>query len=101
MALDKCPRCGFDDVVEKKVEKLLRGGEDAAVVTVAAEICLHCGERIFTSDTFLRFDQIRKKLASRQVEDFQPLGRYFRIPASFADTGAADKAPRHTELSDS
>lgn len=90
MALDKCPRCGFDDVVEKKVDELLRGGEDAAVVTVSADICLHCGERIFTSDTFLRFDQIRKKLASRQVEGFQPVGRYFRVPASFADGQGAE-----------
>ena len=100
MALSKCPRCGFDDVVEKYIEKVLRGAEDAAVVTVLADVCLHCGEYMFTGDTVRRFEQIRKKLSSQQVEDFQPIGRYFRVPAEFAHGEDADTAPFLTELSD-
>lgn len=101
MALDKCPRCGFDDVIEKNVDEVLRGGNDAAVVTVSANICLHCGERTYTSDTFYRFYAIRKKLASGQVEGFQTVGRYFRVPDDFVDTGAADMEKFLAELSES
>ena len=101
MARDKCPRCGFDDVIEKRVDEVLRGGDDAAVVNVPAEICLHCGERIFTANTFYRFNAIRKMLANGQVEDFQPVGRYFRVPEDFVDTGAEDMAKFLAELSDS
>lgn len=100
MALSKCPRCGFDDVVEKYIEKILRGPEDAAVVTVLADVCLHCGEYTFTIDAVRRFEQIRKKLASQQVDDFQPIGRYFRVPADFMDGKKVEKASFPTELSD-
>ena len=101
MALDKCPHCGFNDVVEKNVDKVLRGGNDAAVVNVPAEVCLHCGEQTYTADTFYRFGAIRKMLARGQVEDFQPIGRYFRVPTDFVDTGAEDMAKFIAELSDS
>lgn len=101
MALSKCPHCGFDDIVEKNVDRVLRGGNDAAVITVPAQVCLHCGEQIYDSETFLRFGRIRKKLASGQVEDFQPIGRYFRVPADFVDTEAEDMAKFLAKLSDS
>ncbi|MFN3466422.1 MAG: YgiT-type zinc finger protein [Candidatus Brocadiales bacterium] len=38
----KCPICG-DELVEKKVEKLLRGGHHTAVLKVKADVCLHSG----------------------------------------------------------
>jgi YgiT-type zinc finger domain-containing protein len=83
--MDKCPRCGFDDVVEKKVEELLRGGGDVAAVIVPACVCLHCGERMYSLDTAHRFDKIRKQLANGEVDDLQPMGRLFRVPAGDAD----------------
>ena len=43
--LDKCPVCG-GELVEKEVEKVLRGGNHTAVLPVQAEVCLHCGERL-------------------------------------------------------
>ncbi len=42
----ECPVCG-GEMVEKDVEKLLRGGIHTAVLTVRAEVCLHCGERMY------------------------------------------------------
>ena len=42
----ECPVCG-GEMVEKGVEKLLRGGIHTAVLTVRAEVCLHCGERMY------------------------------------------------------
>ena len=42
MPFSKCPVCG-GEMAEKEVEKLLRGGINTAVLTVRAEVCLHCG----------------------------------------------------------
>ena len=37
MPFEKCPVCG-GEVVEKQVEKLLRGGVNTAAVNVSAEV---------------------------------------------------------------
>jgi len=74
----KCPVCG-GEMVEKEVEKLLRGGKDIAVVTVRAEVCLHCGERLYSKKAVSRFEEIRAKLARQEVGEFQPLGRSFEV----------------------
>ena len=74
----KCPVCG-GEVVEKEVEKLLRGGVHIAVVVVHAEVCLHCGERLYSKETISLFEQIRAKLARQEVADFQPLGQSFQV----------------------
>jgi len=80
MPFSKCPVCG-GEVVEKDVEKLLRGGVHIAVVTVRAEVCLHCGERLYSKETISRFEQIRAKLSRHEVADFQPLGQSFQVAA--------------------
>ena len=77
---NKCPVCG-GEMVEKEVEKLLRGGVNLAAVNVHAEVCLRCGERLYSKETVSNFEKIRKKLANQQVEEFDPLGRSFQIPA--------------------
>ena len=66
-------------MIEREVEKLLRGGRHTAVVTVRAEVCLHCGERLYSKETISRFEQIRAKLARQEVVDFQPLGQSFQV----------------------
>jgi YgiT-type zinc finger domain-containing protein len=76
----ECPVCG-GEVVEKEVEKLLRGGVNTAVVTVQAELCLHCGERLYSRETIARFEQIRAKLARQEVAEFRPLGQSFQVVA--------------------
>ena len=76
----KCPVCG-GEVTEKSVEKLLRGGVNLAAVKVRAEVCLRCGERLYSKDTVSHFQQIRDKLANQEVAEFDPLGRSFQIPA--------------------
>ncbi len=74
----KCPARG-GEMVEKQVEKLLRGGKHVAVVTVRAEACLHCGERLYSKKTISRFEEIRAKLARQGADEFQPLGQSFRV----------------------
>jgi len=74
----KCPVCG-DEMVEKTVEKLLRGGINVAVIKVRAEVCLSCGERLYSQETVRRFEEIRNKLERQEVEDFRQLGRSFQV----------------------
>ena len=78
MPFEKCPVCG-GELVEKEVEKLLRGGNHTAVVRVHAEVCIRCGERLYTEETVRRFEQIRAKLAREEVSEFLPLGRSFQV----------------------
>ena len=74
----KCPVCG-GEMIEKRVEKLLRGGVHTAVLEVWAEVCLHCGERLYSQQTVRRFEQVRAKLERGEIEDFQPMGRSFKV----------------------
>ena len=75
---DKCLICG-GELVEKEVEKLLRGGVHTGVLKVRAEVCLRCGERLYSAETVQRFEQIRQKLEREDVGEFRPLGRVFRV----------------------
>ena len=75
---DKCPICG-NDIFEKKVEKLLRGGNNTAVVNVHAEVCLHCGERLYSKEQVLLFEQIRSKLSSGETQDYRHLGNSYQV----------------------
>ncbi|MBE3068505.1 MAG: YgiT-type zinc finger protein, partial [Chloroflexi bacterium] len=70
--------CG-GELVEKNVEKLLRGGINTAVLTVRAGVCLSCGERLYAQGAVRRFEQIRTKLEKQEVAGFLPLGQSFQI----------------------
>jgi YgiT-type zinc finger domain-containing protein len=75
---EKCPVCG-GELVEKEVEKLLRGGVHTAILKVRAEVCLHCGERLYSQETVRRFEEIRAKLARQETAGFQPVGQSFQV----------------------
>ncbi len=85
LPFDKCPGCG-GEMIEKEVEKLLRGGMHTAVLTVHAEVCLHCGERLYSKETISRFEQIRSKLLHQDLADFQPLGQSLQVPSEHSNT---------------
>ena len=74
---DKCPVCG-GELKQKDVEKLLRGGNNTAVLHVKAELCLHCGERLYAEDTVRYFENVRNKLKRHDLSGFQLLGQSFR-----------------------
>jgi len=78
---NKCPICG-NEVIEKEVEKLLKGGNNIAVVKVTAEVCLHCGERLYSQETVRTFEKIRAQLAREETNEFQLLGKSFQVKAS-------------------
>lgn len=75
---DKCPVCG-GELVEREVEKLLRGGPHTAVLRVRAQVCLHCGERLYAEDTVRRFEEVRAQLGRQETADFEPLGQSFQV----------------------
>lgn len=78
MPFQKCPVCG-GELVEKEVEKLLRGGVHTAVMKVRAEVCLHCGERLYSQDTVRRFEEIRAKLERQETDNLRPMGQSFQV----------------------
>lgn len=77
-SFEECPVCG-GELVEKEVEKLLRGGNNTAVLRVKADVCLRCGERLYSQDTVSKFEKIRTKLESQDINDFEPIGKSYKV----------------------
>jgi YgiT-type zinc finger domain-containing protein len=75
---DKCPVCG-GELVTKEVEKLLRGGGNTATLRVTADVCLSCGERLYSQDTIQKFEEIRAKLERQETDNFELIGKSFRV----------------------
>jgi YgiT-type zinc finger domain-containing protein len=75
---EKCPICG-GELVEKEVEKVLKGGSNTAILRVKAEVCLHCGERLYRAETVRRFEEIRKKLSVEDVGEFELVGKTYQV----------------------
>lgn len=78
LPFEQCPICN-GPLVEKEVEKILRGGDDTAVLSVHAQVCLQCGERLYSEDTVRLFQKIRARLEKKDTQDFTPIGKLFRI----------------------
>ena len=74
----ECPVCG-GELENKQVEKLLRGGGNTVSVRVAAEVCLHCGERLYAEDVVKSFEDIRGKLRKQEFSHLKPLGQSFTV----------------------
>jgi len=75
---EECPICG-GELVEKEVEKVLKGGANTAILKVKAEVCLHCGERLYRPETVTHFEEIREKLSTEDVGEFEPVGKTYQV----------------------
>ena len=75
---EKCPVCG-GELQEKEVEKLIRGGAHTAILRVSAEVCMHCGERLYSQETVKFLEQIRDKLNRQDFKDFKAIGQSFQV----------------------
>jgi len=75
---EKCPVCG-GEIETKQVEKLLRGDGNTVSVKVSAEVCLHCGERLYAEDVVRTFEEIRVKLQKRDFSHLKTLGQSFTV----------------------
>jgi YgiT-type zinc finger domain-containing protein len=78
MPFTKCPLCGGELEI-KKVEKIVRGGKHTAILNVLADVCLHCGEKLYTEETVRYFENIRHKLKCQETNDFQIVGNTFTV----------------------
>jgi len=77
-SFEKCLVCG-GELMEKEVEKLLKGGINTAVMKVKADVCLRCGERLYFEETVRHFEEIRRKLEQDDVSTFRRLGQSFQV----------------------
>jgi hypothetical protein len=50
-----------------------------ATFKVLAEVCLRCGERLYSQETVARFQQIKAKLERQETADFEPLRLSFEV----------------------
>jgi YgiT-type zinc finger domain-containing protein len=75
---NKCPICG-GELKDKVVEKILHGGKNTAVLNVNAEVCLHCGERLYPEEVVRLFEKIRNKLKRQDLTGFDPTGQAFSV----------------------
>jgi YgiT-type zinc finger domain-containing protein len=78
MPFKHCPVCG-GEMCSKTVEKLLRGGNNTATVRVKAEVCTHCGERLYSKNQIVSFEEIRRKLEKTRVAGLRPVGRSYQV----------------------
>lgn len=78
---ERYPVCD-GDLVLKEVEKLLRGGNHTAVLTVKAELCHRCGERLYSRETIERFAEGGQSSAGKTPTSFRPLARHSSCPRS-------------------
>ena len=69
-SFDRCPVCG-GAIVEKEVEKDLRGGVVRETVRIQAEVCLKCGESLYAPEVAHRLEETRSKLETRAMANAQ------------------------------
>ncbi len=75
---ERCPICK-GEIADKEIEKVLKGGTNTAITKVKAEVCLHCGERLYTPETVSRFEDIREKLTQEDISEFELIGKTFHV----------------------
>ncbi len=76
MISETCPVCG-GMIVEKEVEKVVRGGNDVAVLKVLAGVCAKCGERLYDADTHRWIDQVRRYLLEKRYGTLKKVGSVY------------------------
>ena len=76
--VDLCAFCG-GETFHKDVERLLKGGDNVATITVQADVCLRCGMQFYDPPTSRKMDEIKQQLAAGETEEFQPRGHYFHV----------------------
>jgi YgiT-type zinc finger domain-containing protein len=74
----KCPTCG-GELQNKVVEKILYGGSHTAILEVKPDVCLHCGERLYSEEVVRLFENIRNKLKRQDLTGFHPSGQTFTV----------------------
>ena len=74
----KCPLCG-NKLSVKKVEKLIKGGNNAALLMVNAGVCFKCGEHLYNPEDVEKFEEVEKKLKENATEEFKLIGNTYKV----------------------
>ena len=80
----KCPVCS-GKLKNKQVEKLLKGSGNTVSLKVKAEVCLQCGERLYTEKIIKSFEEIRDKLRKKEFSHLKTLGQSFTVEQNWPD----------------
>ncbi len=80
MTSKTCSLCG-GQLEPRQVEKVLRGGEHSTNLRVDAEVCLWCGESVYTTESVARFERIRRKLSRGDLAEFTRADDFAQAPA--------------------
>ena len=76
---EQCHKCGQFTVERKRIQKLIRGGDNVAAAHTLAEVCRRCREWLFTVEQVLEFERVEKMLERVETDGFRPLGRSFEL----------------------
>ncbi len=71
MRAGKCPICGGDtkeDIVE--VQEMIEG-EVYIIKGVKAEVCVQCGERMYSLEEMRRIEKVREKIKNRLIKPIE------------------------------
>jgi YgiT-type zinc finger domain-containing protein len=71
MRVGKCPICGGDtkeDIVE--VQEMIEG-EAYIIKGVEAEVCIQCGERMYSLDEMRKIEKVREKIKNRMIKPIE------------------------------
>lgn len=74
----KCPVCK-GKLTEKEVEKFLSSNGDTAVLTLRAEVCLHCNMKFFAPGIMAEIAAVKTKLKKGETKGFIVTGKSYRI----------------------
>ncbi|MGB2799674.1 MAG: YgiT-type zinc finger protein [Dehalococcoidia bacterium] len=68
MRVGKCPICGGEtreDIVEVQV---MISEEPYIIQGIKAEVCVQCGERLYSLDEVRRIEELRKGITERRIK---------------------------------
>lgn len=65
-SFEKCPVCG-GPIVEREVEKISRGDVVRETARIRTDVCLKCGERLYTPEAAQRLENTRSRQEARKT----------------------------------
>ena len=74
----KCVICGSQEIEEKKVDEVIKVGNDIVIVTVNAKVCRNCGERYYDRKTMKYIEEIEEKIRKKKL-NVKTVGRVLRL----------------------
>ena len=82
MLLSKCALCGGEEIYLKKIDHMIRNGDNIVFVEIEAEVCNSCNEAYFTPEQVKLFEDIRDRFKKNNTKNFIQKGNTFRLASS-------------------